>query len=993
MVDFNPYREWLGVEAASDRPNHYELLGLPPFESDEERILHAADQRLNLVRKIRPGSHIEQWQRVLDELTEIRRLLTDLSRKRQYDEQLRRQQDLGGGLSAAIVPANPTKQDSDVQVSPVRNLLPPTAEELLREAAEKSQQGNANPGNAAAGNAGRDVAASASQPFQPSHGASGAAAQNPAQNSPPGSAYGNIPYGTGFGPVIPASYGQGAGGPPASAFPSPPGMGGPAFAQGQPAYGQGQQSYGQGLQQPYGQGQQQPFGQGQAQPYGQGQAPYGSPQTPYGQGQFGYGQGQPMANPQGPQGQFAQGQYGNAQPGQPGQQVPYGQAPTGYAAPQQQPFGVAPQMPWGGQAGPPNAPGALVGGWGGANAPMYGPQGTMGGMPSVAAPMALPMGRNVPSGNPMTPASAAAPSFATPAASSFGSAATDVPDPAPLVSGGASSTGATLAGRRRGSQTTFIAGVGGTLIGLGLLALVLQFMNGNQANTANSDGNGNGNGNPAALAKGTNDNSKGDGVNSPASPASASTDAVGTSNGQPKPKVGPPDKVTNDADNPGDSPPAAPGPDDGSAKTDAMPKEPTEGEMKDDKPDKGDATPDAQPKPRPPMPIVDPGQKTPASPEAAVAEMIKAMSDAKAALVARNVPDAKIQLTVASSLANAPDHKAMVKRLETLTHFVDQFWKGVSDGIKGLDGVDELVVGELRVAVVEHSVDDLTIRASGRNFHYTLDDLPSGLAEVLFERVREMKDPLNKMSKGAFHAVDKYRSIDTAKRIFQEAQLAGGDVADMLAVLDDKYDAKNPPVARAVAQQRHLPDPSAMTEAEGQVRAKFGKEITAARSPQQKYDLAKKLMEVAALPTDNEATRLVLFNEARDLAANAHLAQLTVQIVDETEKWFEIDVLATKFDALSKAAVKASAQASRDIALECLQLTDQAEEAKRLDMADKFIRVAGGSARTSRDLELAKRATDRMKDIQKAFKEASAEKPDEKPADGDAAKPADGAKT
>jgi hypothetical protein len=171
-----------------------------------------------------------------------------------------------------------------------------------------------------------------------------------------------------------------------------------------------------------------------------------------------------------------------------------------------------------------------------------------------------------------------------------------------------------------------------------------------------------------------------------------------------------------------------------------------------------------------------------------------------------------------------------------------------------------------------------------------------------------------------------------------------------------------------------------MTEAAGQIKAKFGKEINAARTSQQKYDMAKKLMEEAALPMENEALRLAIFNEARDLAANAHLAQLTVQIIDETEKWFEIDVLAMKLDALSKASVKASPQASRDIALECLMLTDQSEETKRLDLADKFVRIAGGAARTSRDIALAKRATDRAKEIQKAFKEGGANAAPEKKA-------------
>lgn len=939
MVDFNPYRDWLGVETASGQPNYYELLGLPPFESDADRILHAADQRLNLVRKIRPGQHIDQWQRVLDELVDIRRLMTDLDKKRHYDDQLRRQQGLGGGLSAAIVPANPTQQDSDVQVSPVKNLLPPTAEELAREAAENAAR----------------VASIAAMPSTPTLSAGPAAGPSPAPASlasPPwqpgqpvvsspqqtAGGYGNIPYGTGFGPVIPASYGQGAGGPPAAAFPAPPGVVGGPFVQpqasappmpvpGMPAYSQASQ-YAQS-----------PYGVAGQIPSAPAQSPGGFPvQTPYGN--------VPAVAP---------GMSGN----------PYG------AAPVQQPL-------WGNATAAPAAAGI---GWGGTASAVPGAYGTPSPMPGYAsptgippgpAPMALPVGRSVPAGNPMAPVGAGAQTF--PAfGSSFGNVATATLDePAPAVAAAPTSTGALISGRRRSSQSTMIASAFAAIVGVVVLFVVLQMMNKDRTSPTTPEG--------ADSLAAQNANSAQSKAPDNAAPQPINTNVPPISlpkpgpkpNGEPRPAADPAPSAEppNDASN--DKPQPAPANPDNSKPAppaDAMPK------------------PMPEQKPVKPEPIPNPTQVAPPTPEAAIAEMTKALAAAKAALFARNAGEAKVQLTVAASLAKAPDHVAMVKRLETLTHFVGEFWKGVADGMKQLDGVDELVVRDLRVRVVEFADGEITIRAGGKNLRYITDDVPSGLAEVLFERVRDMKDPLNKMSKGAFHATDKNRGLDSARRIFQEAQLLGGDVEELLAVLDDKYDVKNPPVARAVPKKQHLPDPSAMSEATTKIKAKFGKDIAAAHTAQQKYDLAKRLLEEAAMPLETEALRMAIFNEARDLAANAHLAQLTVQVIDETEKWFEIDVLATKFDALSKAAVKASPQASRDIALECLQLTDQAEEAKRLDLADKFVRVAGGAARASRDTALAKRATDRAKEIQKVFKDSAKDNPQPAP---DAAKGTNG---
>ena len=37
-TDFNPYRDWLELDNADSRPDHYRLLGLERFESDPEQI-------------------------------------------------------------------------------------------------------------------------------------------------------------------------------------------------------------------------------------------------------------------------------------------------------------------------------------------------------------------------------------------------------------------------------------------------------------------------------------------------------------------------------------------------------------------------------------------------------------------------------------------------------------------------------------------------------------------------------------------------------------------------------------------------------------------------------------------------------------------------------------------------------------------------------------------------------------------------------------------
>jgi curved DNA-binding protein CbpA len=85
--EFNPYGQWLGLPPEKNRPNHYELLGLPIRESDSKAIGLAAEQAATRVRSFRPGEHAVDWARLLDEIQAAKLTLLDPVRKAKYDEQ------------------------------------------------------------------------------------------------------------------------------------------------------------------------------------------------------------------------------------------------------------------------------------------------------------------------------------------------------------------------------------------------------------------------------------------------------------------------------------------------------------------------------------------------------------------------------------------------------------------------------------------------------------------------------------------------------------------------------------------------------------------------------------------------------------------------------------------------------------------------------------------------------------------------------------------
>ena len=98
---FNPYREWLGLDATATPPNHYELLELPPGESDLTKISAAADRAMARVRRVRPGAHAGEWGRLLDRIEAVKVCLLDPAAKAAYD------QELGDGGAATDVPSLP----------------------------------------------------------------------------------------------------------------------------------------------------------------------------------------------------------------------------------------------------------------------------------------------------------------------------------------------------------------------------------------------------------------------------------------------------------------------------------------------------------------------------------------------------------------------------------------------------------------------------------------------------------------------------------------------------------------------------------------------------------------------------------------------------------------------------------------------------------------------------------------------------------------------
>ncbi|MBM80719.1 MAG: hypothetical protein CMJ78_09015 [Planctomycetaceae bacterium] len=88
---FDPYHKWLGIKPEEQPPHHYRLLGISTFEADDDVIDSAAERHMTFLQTCSTGEHIEDSQRLLNEVAAARVCLLNPKKKAAYDRKLRQQ--------------------------------------------------------------------------------------------------------------------------------------------------------------------------------------------------------------------------------------------------------------------------------------------------------------------------------------------------------------------------------------------------------------------------------------------------------------------------------------------------------------------------------------------------------------------------------------------------------------------------------------------------------------------------------------------------------------------------------------------------------------------------------------------------------------------------------------------------------------------------------------------------------------------------------------
>lgn len=353
--------------------------------------------------------------------------------------------------------------------------------------------------------------------------------------------------------------------------------------------------------------------------------------------------------------------------------------------------------------------------------------------------------------------------------------------------------------------------------------------------------------------------------------------------------------------------------------------------------------PEAEPDPTPRPDTQSPEQK---------AAFEKAIRDARAAMGARKLDRAKLELQAAKANVGTAEQDQQLARMEELYGYVEGFWKAVVESLKGLQATDTIPIDNTEIAIVEVDERSITIRAAGRNMSYTLDDMPTGLVTALAARWFDMKMPANLLFMGAFHAVDARGDLEQARRYWQDATQGGASAENLMPLLEER-------TAPLVAEQGPVPPKAVLAKARQALRTSMPEEFRMAKSLERKLALARELLDMAA-QNENEIERYVLYDEALNLAGDAGSAADMNTAIDGLSTWYKVDAWALRVKAFDEAADAANNPViAKGLARELMEVVDQAIAANHPAEAAKLCNATLTAARKGKDLELVKQATER----------------------------------
>lgn len=116
---FDPYRNWFGIDDPGHTLTHYQLLGVREFETDPEVIREAGENRTQFLQDVSTGEHINEAQKLLNEVAKAMVCLTNPQKKSIYDQQLKEEENAVGKTRHATQTPGENASQNEIPVAKI----------------------------------------------------------------------------------------------------------------------------------------------------------------------------------------------------------------------------------------------------------------------------------------------------------------------------------------------------------------------------------------------------------------------------------------------------------------------------------------------------------------------------------------------------------------------------------------------------------------------------------------------------------------------------------------------------------------------------------------------------------------------------------------------------------------------------------------------------------------------------------------------------------
>ena len=182
--------------------------------------------------------------------------------------------------------------------------------------------------------------------------------------------------------------------------------------------------------------------------------------------------------------------------------------------------------------------------------------------------------------------------------------------------------------------------------------------------------------------------------------------------------------------------------------------------------------------------------------------------------------------------------------------------------------------------------------------------------------------------------------------------IAGGINGNLQLLIVPSVDVETVVREKPPADKLPTPEQVEVDAAAKAIQAKSPADFASAK-PDELTALAQRLFE-RATSKSTPTQRFALFMLARDVAAKAGKLALAFQIIDEQDKWFEIDELTEKVSLLSTLSTSTPGSGQKELIDAGAKLLQRAEKEKRNDLIRQLFDAMGQAATKSGSAELVK---------------------------------------